>query len=586
MRIREFLNRLRTDAAFPVIALTATATKKVREDIVERLGLKSFRTFTRGFDRKNLVILVREISAKADKLQKTREIMTSVPGSGIIYCSSRKVVGEVYEHLKREGVSVGMYTGAMDHGDRESTQNAFMSGELKVIVATNAFGMGIDKKDIRFVIHYNLPGSIENYYQEIGRAGRDGKRAFVGVLASYGDTKIQEFFIENSNPSRASVIALYESLYDAFEIGEGAGHTIQKTLAVLAKEACLESPMQVSSIIRTFERYGIVDRGFEGESEEGFRGRGVTLVLPKMAANRLPIDWEKQALLEDEAHFKLEQIKKLLFFPSCRKRFILEYFGDEEDLAQLGDNCGSCDYCIEKDKYLSGAEATLVPLSVFEIVLDAVYRYDGRFGGKTMADYLLGKTDSKTSERNMDADPNFGVLREYSSTLVTAVIEALFRNGYLEKAAGLYPMLGCTSKGRFSLGREDALKSELESLQSAVAMKVQGDAFRKSQKSPKSKKAKQPKSEPKTISGDTFETSLELFQSGMSIKETASERDMSPVTIEGHAVRLFESGRFASDELVRLANASSVELARKAIESAFPDGTDALKPIKELLAEQ
>ena len=220
MRIRDFLARLKAYGDFPTVALTATATHKVREDIVERLGLEKYRVFTKGFDRKNIIILVREISAKAEKLAKTLEIIKSVPGSGIVYCSSRKMVGEVYDFLIAKGISAGMYTGAMDSQGRENTQNAFMDGSQKVIVATNAFGMGIDKKDIRFVIHYNLPGSIENYYQEIGRAGRDGKKSYAVVLASYGDTKIQEFFIENSHPDRKSILSLYDALYSDFSIGE------------------------------------------------------------------------------------------------------------------------------------------------------------------------------------------------------------------------------------------------------------------------------------------------------------------------------------------------------------------------------
>ncbi len=334
----------------------------------------------------------------------------------------------------------------MSSNDREDTQNSFMSGDLKVIVATNAFGMGIDKKDIRFVIHYNLPGSIENYYQEIGRAGRDGKKSFAVVLASYGDTKIQEFFIENSHPSKSSILALYESIYEGFSAGTGAGESILKTQSVMAKEAELESPMQVASILKIFERYGIINKGFEGEGEEGFRGRGITLALEKMPTSKLPIEWEKQELLEAEAHFKLEQIKKLLFFPSCRKRFILEYFGDTTDLATLSENCGACDYCIEKDKFLSGADAVVVPLSVFEIVLDTVEKFGGKFGGKLVADFLLGNPDPKIIARHMDEDENYGVLGEYSVTLVLGVIETLLHAGYLEKAAGLYPVLDCSQK--------------------------------------------------------------------------------------------------------------------------------------------
>lgn len=220
MRIRDFIANLRAKQAFPVVALTATATKKVRDDIVERLGLTKYAMFTKGFDRKNIIILVREISSKNDKLAKTLNIIEKVAGSGIIYCSSRRVVSEVYEFLQQNNVDVGMYTGAMESGNREDTQNAFMNDDHKVIVATNAFGMGIDKKDIRFVVHYNLPGSIENYYQEVGRGGRDGKRAFGVVLASYGDTKIQEFFIENSNPPKESILKLYDSLYSEFKDGE------------------------------------------------------------------------------------------------------------------------------------------------------------------------------------------------------------------------------------------------------------------------------------------------------------------------------------------------------------------------------
>lgn len=178
MKIRGFLEKLRERKRFPVMALTATATKKVRKDLVERLGLRDYAEFTKGFDRKNLVLLVREIGPEAEKLMKTLEIVQMTPGTGIIYCSSRKAVEKVMEYLLKKGVDAVAYTGAMDAASREISQNRFMDGDCDVVVATNAFGMGIDKKDIRYVVHYNLPGSIESYYQEVGRGGRDGKRWF------------------------------------------------------------------------------------------------------------------------------------------------------------------------------------------------------------------------------------------------------------------------------------------------------------------------------------------------------------------------------------------------------------------------
>ncbi len=388
MKINGFLNQLRESQSFPIMALTATATKKVRNDIVERLGLREYRMFTRGFDRKNIIILVREISAKNEKLRKTVEIIEKTVGSGIIYCSSRKMVTEVYEYLQKHDIAVGMYTGAMTTESRESMQNLFMSGEYRAIVATNAFGMGIDKQDIRFVIHYNLPGSIESYYQEVGRAGRDGKTSFGVVLASYGDTKIQEFFIQNTYPERAEILKMYEYLYQGFAVGEGVNHQILKTQVAMAREAGLASDQQAGTILKMFEKYGIVMTGTDSTEAEDFRGKGVTLLLPKTDPHSIPVDWKRQELLEDESYFKLEQVKKMLFSPNCRKRFILEYFSDTEDLEALGDNCGACDYCIDRKKFAKGEFTNLVQLSVFEHVLDAVARFDQKFGVNLFATFL------------------------------------------------------------------------------------------------------------------------------------------------------------------------------------------------------
>jgi ATP-dependent DNA helicase RecQ len=153
------------------------------------------------------------------------------------------------------------------------------------------------------------------------------------------------------------------------------------------------------------------------------------------------IDWAHQELLQNEAYFKLEQIKKLLFYPSCRKRFILEYFGDEEDVKNLTDNCGLCDYCLEKEKMQSGDMENLVHLSVFEIVIDALSKFDKKYGAKMMTKFLRGSSDAKLIQYGMDQHELYGVLSEYNSELIEALIEALIQNDYLEKTTGQYPLL-------------------------------------------------------------------------------------------------------------------------------------------------
>ncbi|QFR38949.1 RecQ family ATP-dependent DNA helicase [Candidatus Gracilibacteria bacterium 28_42_T64] len=581
MKIKGFIERLRGEEKnIPVVGLTATATEKVRVDIVTRLGLTKYREFTKGFDRKNIILIVRELSKKDEKFQKLYEIIKNTAGSGIVYCSSRKVTKEVYEFLQENDISVGMYTGAMNHDDRETMQQQFMDDGLKVIVATNAFGMGIDKKDIRFVVHYNLPGSIENYYQEVGRGGRDGKKSYGVVLASYGDTKIQEFFIENSNPEKQEILDFYDYLYKNNKIGEGSGEQILKTYYVMASESGVGNDMKVGSILKLLEKYGIVRKGFEGESEDNFRGRGITLMQEKRKHSGLLIDWKHQELLRDEAYFKLEQIKKLLFYPSCRKKFILQYFGDKEDLKTLPDNCGVCDYCLDKSKYQSGDIENLVQLSVFEIVLDVMSKFDKRFGVKVITNFLRGSSEKRIIEWGLDKHEDYGVLSEYNSELVEALIEALIQHDYLEKTTGQYPLLGMTKVGTAALRNEDILKEDESNLQSFLIMKVKRSAFKKAKTgSSGDKKAKTPR-------GATYKETLKLLKEGKSLKKIAGLREIKILSIEGHVLKLYEDGELGLQDILKLVDFKNIKEVKVILEGTFGGVPDKLRPIKDKLEEE
>src|SRR5437867_5279672 len=196
LRLRHVVAQLKCP---PVLALTATATPLVRRDILTQLAVAHATQIVSGFDRPNLYLEVREVATNHEKIRAIIELARWAP-LGIVYAGTRKNVEDIHGNLRRAGIEAAAYHAGLALPDRKAVQDHFMKASECVIVATNAFGMGIDRSQVRFVVHADIPDSVEAYYQEIGRAGRDGCPARCLLLFNYADKWIPEFFIDSSHP--------------------------------------------------------------------------------------------------------------------------------------------------------------------------------------------------------------------------------------------------------------------------------------------------------------------------------------------------------------------------------------------------
>jgi ATP-dependent DNA helicase RecQ len=249
-----------------ITALTATATPYVRSDIIDQLSLREPRAFVSGFDRPNLSISVLHTQKEREKIAHIKALASRYAGgSGIIYTSTRKAVEQVTARLRAAGLRVVPYHAGMDDAERSRAQDEFMTGQTQMIVATNAFGMGIDKPDIRFVAHYQMPGSIEAYYQEIGRAGRDRLPSTCVLLFNYADKRTQDYFIEGSYPPPELIARVYEALVATNQ------KRIELSVSEIAARAGIRNEMAVQSALIILEKAGHIERGASNENRASVR---------------------------------------------------------------------------------------------------------------------------------------------------------------------------------------------------------------------------------------------------------------------------------------------------------------------------
>ena len=274
--------------AVPVLALTATATREVAEDIQEKLSFTSKNVFRKSFERKNISYVVRTAE---NKIEELTHILSAVPGAAIVYARSRQETKDIALVLQKKKISADFFHAGLSHEEKTFKQNAWKMGHCRVIVATNAFGMGIDKSDVRLVVHMDLPNSLEEYYQEAGRAGRDGERSYAIVLYTKADSTKLKKRIADTFPKKKFIVRVYEALCNFYQIGVGDNSGM--TFAFDLHEFCRVFNF---SVLQTHHALRILDlaRYIEYTDEIDARSRlRFLLYKDELYSLRLPAEYDE-----------------------------------------------------------------------------------------------------------------------------------------------------------------------------------------------------------------------------------------------------------------------------------------------------
>ncbi len=313
-----------------VLALTATATPAVREDILHQLGIEHVKPIVKGFDRPNLQYEARKADKEADKFKILQQLFTgrdALEGTGIIYTATIKNALEVQKHLTDTlNIPAAVYHSKLHKEDRTLVHECFMNETIRAVVATNAFGLGIDKPNIRFVVHYDLPGSLEAYTQEAGRAGRDAEKSRCILIYRMSDTRVQNYFLTGKYPDIEEVQRVFGTIEVFGDQEDGVSMTDLRKI--------LQLPLtKLKVILALLKKSGYIETA----------GKSAYKLTEAVRKNReLVLSLANYETKKSYDQSKLAMMLQYAENGSCRRRFILNYFGEDYDTA----NCGTCDNCL------------------------------------------------------------------------------------------------------------------------------------------------------------------------------------------------------------------------------------------------
>ena len=406
-------------------ALTATATDLVRRDIVRLLGLRDAACTVTGFDRPNLRFAVERREPKQKLARLDAFIDERRAESGIVYCAKRATVEEVCDHLRERGIAATRYHAGLTAEERERNQRAFVNDTAPVMVATNAFGMGIDKSNVSYVVHYNMPGSVEAYYQEAGRAGRDGSPAECLLLWCDGDIATGRFFIEQ------------ESTHE--------GLTAEEAEVVRAsRRRMLESMVGYCYTTGCLRAYILRYFGEGGHDEALPSQGGATEVAPYGGAGAGGAN-----LLDGAACAPDSRDGHAACDPTLRRGGSWSALPTEENSASSSAKrcCSNCDGEFEAVDVTAEARA----------IMRCVQALRGRFGKTTVVDVLRGADTENLRQWGLVNLPVYGT-SEARRALLMEVVELLAADGYLAITEGKFPLVGFGPRYREAAEPDFALR--------------------------------------------------------------------------------------------------------------------------------